>query len=951
VEIARVRAALVSNPLDTELRNLYLDIFNDLLVAETQAVKKKLVELGKLRLGNDHDPSDPFIIFEEIDLLVSVADQLDGAVVKFGESLAEGMEGVDPSLFDLTVSPGMPFGFYIFASQQPRRNKLPSRFVPSDLDGFTDVVEDIAGFDPDDSLDKPTDTDLDGVPDTTKEGEILDADPNDSGSDSDGDTVSELDEKVAGTNPLDIVTANQVIFEDPLPDDPNNPEDIVLSGAFRDYSTLLEVLGQFIRQTNELALMRGLRQDVGDLTAARDAISAIQGEIAEDYCFLKSLFGEIEFLPTDTSGVRGAMSSVESGIADAANVRSFLNGETNPLGLDEDFLLIVPSSGGNFDSFDVLLSQLRSPTTEEPLGPMKTALDALGTKDPATGAIGAYEFFRTSLDNVEEDLANLQLEFEDRHQEITGFLPDADPSFVGVPKVGSELATLNQIIANLTSGLTLFDVRLNDLFSDSATANQAVTDASGIASAIRSATTEYDRAQNNAWNDLHLQKGLAAIAQATAEGVYAIAGSSNPFSVGAATGAAVVNEVTQGLTAEAISKREEDLDRAATVFESKLALAAAALAVSEAKLALGEFRRDIYALQIAQKGDLQELGQAQAEVAGLYRELERIEANRDRNVEQTRGRFYADPIHLVRSDTAILKANAAFLNAQRWVWYTQHALDYKWSEQFVQPEFLNKNYDPGSIFMMRNVLELNELLSAMEVYNDNRQIAAAPQLDTVTISFKDHLLSTNPKDANRLFPAAPSPALADDGQRFDLETGEVVSQLEHFRRTLKRKVTLGEPNDNLIIPFNTTLLENINARFFSGPDFSGAPAVISPGTYRDKIEWLAVNIGAGDTATSGVTAGIGGFIVYGGESYFRTRIPRFEDTSIAGPNRSDPANLQNFDFTGEFIISRFRRPVQLDFNKPVFSMRDTAIDPLKIGYNEESASNIAVFSVLFSRAS
>ncbi|MFT4639428.1 MAG: hypothetical protein ACI8T1_002753, partial [Verrucomicrobiales bacterium] len=974
-QIKVLRAGLVTNPLDTNLRNLYLDIFHDLLVADIQIVKKDLVALGKLRLGLDRDPTDPFIIFDEIDLLESVVNRLNAALQTYGASLADDMEGVDPSSFDADAAPGMPFGLYIFASQQPRRQKLPSRFTPTDpaedtdFDGFTDVVETIAGYDPDDFADKPLDDhDGDGVPRMIRDNPAttdvdesgpLDVDPNDSSSDSDGDGDSDLFEKNAGTHPLfdgdsKAAFVAPLYNEDPLPGDPNNPEDIVLGSGYKDYSNLLEVLAQFIRQSNELARLRGLRQDAahGDLTKARDAITEIQGPIAEDYCFLKSLFGDITFLPTDTSGVRGGMASVEYVIADSANVRTFLNGETNLLGLDENFLLIVPSPTGNFDSFDSLRARLQSPTTEEPLGPLKNAIDLLGTKDPTSGAIGAYEFFRNSLDKVVEELGGLDQEFEDRYLKITGYLPDAEPGFEGVPdgnaEFGSELDILNQVITNLKGRLGKFKTQIEDLQGDMALANQSVSDAEDISRNIIDAAAVLDRGQSATYDLMHLNAGAAATAQAVADTVMGVAGSDAPWDKAAAGIAGGVNAAIQGLSAVGMSMNEETLARGQTAFDSKLALAEAPLAVTQAKLALGEFRREVYALQIEQQGDLRELGQAQAEVTGLLRELERIEANRDSNVEETRGRFYADPIHLVRSDLAILKANAAFRNAQRWVWYTQRALEYKWSAQFIHPDFNGDAYDRGAIFMMRNALELQGLVKAMADWDGIRTASDNPYPGTPSeelISFRNHILSPNPKDYIRNFPAFPPAGFEDDGLRFDLETGETVSQLEHFHRILERHVE--QPSQALLIPFNTTLLEKIGARFFTSHNFAD-PSAPTGGTYRDKIVSVAVNIVA--TPQGGDPTTVTGSLFYGGETYFRTRIPRWEVVSTEsvpgsgvfdlniGPTRLDPGNVESIDFKTEFIVSTFRKFFQPNFNKPIFVADDQDFDSFNFGYNQPKAN-------------
>ncbi len=239
---------------------------------------------------------------------------------------------------------------------------------------------------------------------------------------------------------------------------------------------------------------------------------------------------------------------------------------------------------------------------------------------------------------------------------------------------------------------------------------------------------------------------------------------------------------------------------------------------------------------------------------------------------------------------------------------------------------------------MRNAKELHELVRAMLDWDSARVISARPYPDSdndgtpdptrAVISLRDHVLSPNPKDGNREFPAFAPEGKKDDGLQLDLETGEVVDQRVHFRRKLRRLI---DPDTKVLtIPFDTTLLASTGARFFTGPSAN------APGTYRDKISSVAVNIIA--TPMPGDPPVVSGELYCGGQTYFRTRIPRWEDRSIIGPQRSDPDNLGERDFGGEFIISTFHKHEQLDFNKPVFKPKDHDFDIISFGYNQDESS-------------
>lgn len=847
-QLALVEDALAASPFDTALRNLFLDIHFDLLVAEVQSVKKQLVEIGKKRLGLV--TTTPFIIDEEIMGYEAVVTQLEGALEKYGLALTEGMDGVNPRDFDNNVPASLPFGLYVFVKQQERRNNTPSTYV--------------------------------------------------------GESGGE---------------AFVVGADDPLPEDPNNPEDIILTAGYKDYSNWLEVLTQYLRHSNELARLRGLRQGSGDLAEARRAISEIQGEIADDYGFMNGLFGEITFLPGDASGVMGGRTGVETGIADAGNVRAFLNGSANLLGLTEDFLLIVPSQGDKFDSYDILSEQILG------LGkPLQVSLDKLNGTETVPGARQEYEGFQMSLDKVVMDLNAVEQTYGNRYQEITGFLPPTDanymagdPLFAGVPKSGSELDKVEQTIAALDTRRSYFDDNFASLDKEVSQADAAVKASSEIAQTIRDATATYDTAQEKAWDALHIQRGVAAGAQAAAEATYAGAVTQDleVASMVVIGVAGVVNTAAQATTAVLNSKREEDLDRAATAWAAELELAGLPLAEAQAKLEIARSRREIYSLNIEQEGDILALSQARADEVGLLRELARIEQNQQVNQATIRGAYYANPIHLIRAENAILEADAAFRNAQRWLFYTLRALEHKWTARF---SILSngKTYDRGTIFKLRNANELNDFLTAM-INFDQARISEATETETTTISFRDHILSPNPRDVNRRFPQFPPAGQEDDGLRVDLETGDTVSQQVLFSRILSRHV---DEFGNLQIPFDTTMLESLGTRFFTGANYT----TNLPGYYRNKIDWLAVNVVASDGSTVADLGGRSGGLVYAGETFFRTRVPPWIDRRPGG-------NVQINDQPGEFITSTFRKPVTFNFDN-VFTMESAALSTVQVAFNQ-----------------
>ncbi|MGY8687595.1 MAG: hypothetical protein ACKVHP_07665, partial [Verrucomicrobiales bacterium] len=136
--------------------------------------------------------------------------------------------------------------------------------------------------------------------------------------------------------------------------------------------------------------------------------------------------------------------------------------------------------------------------------------------------------------------------------------------------------------------------------------------------------------------------------------------------------------------------------------------------------------------------------------------------------------YFADPIHFLRAEQAILAADAKFRLAQRWVFFTVRALEYKWQEKFAWAEVaLGKNWDAGSVLSMRNATELREMFDNMELWNNNRS-AGADLPDIAIISLRDHIFAPNPADPNLLFPRNPTGDAVDRGKRRDPVTGDLI---------------------------------------------------------------------------------------------------------------------------------------------------------------------------------
>lgn len=902
-QIAKITRALTHAPMDSGLRAVLLDAYTDRAVAEMQYVKSQMVAIGKKRLALEL--TSAFIINEEIEAYTVMVNKLGSILGAYSSLLGTEMDGVDPADFDSKAIRGTPFGYYLFRFEQPSRNSVVSKYFDtagglSDVPQYDPILKEVQAR----GVPEPfTDTDGNGFYDFAEDF----TDANNNGRYDAGETFvdSNFNGQWDDAEPFTDTNGNG------LRDDPS-----LLFSGFKDYTTLLDVMAVYIQRSNELADLLGKRRlnsPTNDMSTARRLVTKLRLGTAAEYALLKGMFPE-DFLPVDdASGVRAAMAAVARALAGTTNVTAFLNGSGNSLGLDPGFVIFMQGNSGADDTYDILKPNIFTGNVNG-TAPLDIAIASLKTAEDS------YKNFRASVDTVVEDLGDLEQEYETRYLDITGYGRNESPGFDGYnfkPGVSSELATVDRNIAALRARGERFE-KTSEVFTQAISeANEAVKLSGALASTIESAEKKYFTETNSAWDEAFRYAGLAAASGATADAIYGVAGLDNLKSA-AAPAILVTGAVNAALQTEAAKKevaRDRKVDQAAVNMQSTVDKANAVLAAHQAKV-------DLNNQSIEQQGNLLEgedntaaLAQAIADRERLLQEVQRMTLNFESNTEEVRGRFYADPIHLVRSEKAILEADAAFFNAQRWLFYLLKSLEYKWSSQFVAQSPRGRNYDTGSIFKLRNANELKDFLDAMVSFNLAGGLGSFTNIDRLTvISLRDQILAPNPYVQN-------DGDTTDTGYRVDtgVTPPQTVTQVQLFRNKLGR---LLNSDGDIEIPINTTALNIPN--FFRAPIYSTtnlSKPITSAGQWRDKVIYVKVNIvdPSHPTSLSNPTQ-IGADIVYSGTSMFRTRIaPR---PTLEQRLEPVPGKTRDADFPGELIVFPYRKYDLASFDSPLFDVRD-----------------------------
>ncbi len=308
-----LKVAVAASPLDTGLRAALLDLYYDYAVAEIQAVKPKLAQLAKFRLGIEPAPSGKFIIDEEIDTYQEIVNGFTTAIAQYQDLLCIPFPGIDPSSFDPSVPFGMPMGRYLFIHEQIRRNTEPAEYA--NADGVLEVPQ----------------PDLDGGGGPGTPGTLF------TGGYKDLNALLQI----MGQRKQHLASLAKLRATRKTDGDVAKAREILAQAAGTE-ETDLQILKSWFPEL--------FPPDLGPLSQAdRDAVRTHQID----------------------SGVLASLSVIDAGHIDLANVTPFLNGSNNVLGFDPEFLLLAQdqtNTNNPRESFDVLLDMLVGPNPKDSFG-------------------------------------------------------------------------------------------------------------------------------------------------------------------------------------------------------------------------------------------------------------------------------------------------------------------------------------------------------------------------------------------------------------------------------------------------------------------------------------------------------------------------------------------------------------------------------------------------------
>lgn len=213
-------------------------------------------------------------------------------------------------------------------------------------------------------------------------------------------------------------------LEPVLSDSEGNPA--LLFKGYKDLVLLVKLERDLARAAAKLAKLYALRGASGDMQSANSVIGDIQQKAYTEGIVINGIIEDLDAVDSQ-SGLKEAQGGWAQALSSLSSIKSFVDGEANPLGLDKNFLALVqrnlPNTDGDYtDTFSYFVKTL-IPDGTNPTGALGNAYEKW------QAAVNQYEKVETNKDTIAENLNSNRGKYESRLLEITGATSMDDPSY------------------------------------------------------------------------------------------------------------------------------------------------------------------------------------------------------------------------------------------------------------------------------------------------------------------------------------------------------------------------------------------------------------------------------------------------------------------------------------------------------------------------------------------
>jgi len=586
--------------------------------------------------------------------------------------------------------------------------------------------------------------------------------------------------------------------------------------GYKDLVLLLQIEKEYVRTTERLAqlyLLRVFSEGTNSPDESNSTYELIGNVLQASYlevetllsCFNTSLKSDSwENLPSvlteNINAWRTAMNAL-------THYQSYLEGETNPLGFHEDILVLFQSqipgdpTTPYFNSYDFLSSYLM----KESVGPLAVALSDFAAAEQD------YQNYRDRQDQLAGQLTACRDQYDERLRKIVGVRYGETGYENPSENKGGEIALQNLNINRAVKRLESIHKEIDNVKEQ---INIEITrrgQQQNIRDSIRKVVIKYG------------EKGALIadrLADISVEQYYAANPLLNPYTVRSTWSIRYArleklkgfyhsqqNRLAATERAE-ISSLEDDLlnvDSIVTIKNMLLRIETLSLDIIDAAIQI-EIEQGRLTALINEKADL---------------EQRRVELK-----SELAGRYFADPAHRLLKDKSIIRAELSFKEAQRWMFLSLKALEYKWNHKFSN-SYNDRNYSTKDIFILRNANELKDLFNAMSGFDTAMYIGERNDDRYKKFSIRDDFLGYN-------------------------------RNYERLRNYLNNNVL--DKND----PENELSVKALKINFSTVKE---ASLFFNNRSWLEKINYIRIKILGG--ALNNLDSMVEGFLKYGGISYIR----------------------------------------------------------------------------------
>jgi len=562
---------------------------------------------------------------------------------------------------------------------------------------------------------------------------------------------------------------------------------------------------------------------LSDSQLAYDLIGSVQQKAYLDGNILEGIFPASDLAVVDAgSGLKEARASWQQGLSSLSSVMGFLDGNTNPLGLDKEFLALVQgdllgvSTPDSYDYFENLLI----PNGLNPSGPLGDAL----TKFQA--AKGAYQTFKVNQDTIFTELQGQRVQYGNRLREIVGAVyPTAtNPS----PKYATpELNTGGQIYGQLQnielakSRIAKNQQQINNLNQQIKHEIERRGKEAGINDLIAQTYVKYGNRQAKLTKEIASINSMQAMANGLANTASQL-GAPTPNIAGAI--ASHINTAIQAQAELNKGRLQAQKEQLAAQQSAKIQYLNINIQAANSEARVKDLWLGMSILVIDSQEAAIMLSQEMGRLQALLDEKSFLEAQWTEVETGLAQRYFADPSHRVLMNKEVVEAGFAFEEARLWLFIMARALDYKWNSKILVSHN-NRVYSSESVFALRNADELVEMAKGLWNYDQQHPIGLRGGTQFTKFSLREDLLGFKRVDflGNPL--TYPDPV-----------TGNRVDAITAFQSYLKSVAVHKKPdwgtNQEVVELVFSTAKTNFSGTFFS------------PDRWNEKIRWLSVKINA-----------------------------------------------------------------------------------------------------------